>query len=132
MVDAYALALAAFVLTAGSLGDRLGRRRVFLAGLSVFTLASLLCGISATATELDLARALEGVGASIGVAIAVGPLIGGVLTSGPGWRWIFFLNLPVGIATSWITTRRIVESRDERRGAWIGPGQSPFAPRTRS
>ena len=151
VVDAYALALAAFVLTAGSLGDRLGRRRVFLAGLGIFTIASLLCGISATAVELNIARALEGIGAavmfavslallahdwrgaeratatavygaSIGVAIAIGPLIGGVLTSGPGWRWIFFLNVPVGIATAWITTSRIAESRDEaaRSVDWAG------------
>src|SRR5205085_3342269 len=111
VVDAYSLTLAAFLLTAGSLADRIGRRRVFTFGFAIFTLASFLCGISGNATLLNLARGLQGVGgaamfatslaliaqefegrergtaigawgATIGGAVAVGPLIGGALTEG--------------------------------------------------
>src|SRR5215210_333928 len=133
VVDAYALTLAALVLTAGSLADRLGRRRVFGAGLGVFTAASLLCALAPDPTFLNVARALQGVGgaamfavslaliaqefragrergmamgvygASIGVAVAVGPLVGGVLTEWVGWESIFFLNVPIGIAAIAIT-----------------------------
>src|SRR5215218_4234573 len=132
VVDAYALTLAAFLLTTGSLGDRLGRRRVFNIGFGVFTTASLLCGISGDATLLNLARGLQGVGAAamfatslaliaqefppaerataigawgatVGGAVAVGPLIGGLLTEGFGWEWIFFANIPIGIAAMILT-----------------------------
>ncbi len=127
VVDAYSLTLAAFLLTAGSLADRMGRRRVFTVGFAIFTIASFLCGISPNATLLNLARGLQGVGgaamfatslaliaqefqgrergtaigawgATIGGAVAVGPLIGGALTEGLGWEWIFFVNVPIGIA----------------------------------
>ena len=126
VVDAYSLTLAAFLLTAGSLGDRLGRRRVFSFGFGIFTFASLLCGIAGDPTLLNLARGLQGVGgaamfatslaligqefhgrdratafavwgATIGGAVAVGPLVGGVLTEHLGWEWIFFVNVPIGI-----------------------------------
>jgi EmrB/QacA subfamily drug resistance transporter len=141
VVDAYALTLAAFVLTAGSLADRLGRRRVFAVGLAIFTVASLLCGLSGSATMLNLSRALQGVGgaimfavslallaqewrgperafataiygATIGVAVALGPLVGGALTSGIGWQAIFFLNVPIGVAAIAVTAMKIQESRD--------------------
>ena len=137
VVDAYSLMLAAFLLTAGSLGDRLGRRRVFTIGFGVFTLASFLCGISENPTLLNLARGLQGVGgagmfatslaligqefhgkdratafgvwgATVGGAVAVGPLIGGVLTESLGWEWIFFVNVPIGIAAMALTERKIV------------------------
>jgi EmrB/QacA subfamily drug resistance transporter len=136
VVDAYALTLAAFLLTAGSLGDRLGRRRVFSVGFGVFTLASLLCGISGDPTLLNLARGLQGVGgaamfatslaligqefhgrdratafgvwgATIGGAVAVGPLVGGVLTEHLGWEWIFFVNVPIGLGAIALTERRL-------------------------
>ena len=142
VIDAYALTLAAVVLTAGSLADRLGRRRVFAAGLVVFTLASLLCGLAPDPTSLNLARGVQGIGgaimfavslaliaqefpagrergtamgiygASIGVAVAIGPLVGGALTEGLGWEWVFFINVPIGLAALAVTYLRLRESRD--------------------
>ena len=137
VVDAYSLMLAAFLLTAGSLGDRLGRRRVFTIGFGVFTLASFLCGIAEDPTLLNLARGLQGIGgagmfatslaligqefhgkdratafgvwgATVGGAVAIGPLVGGVLTENFGWEWIFFVNVPIGIAAMVLTERKIV------------------------
>ncbi|MCW2988102.1 MAG: transporter [Solirubrobacterales bacterium] len=137
VVDAYSLTLAAFLLTAGSLGDRLGRRRVFTIGFGIFTFASFLCGIANDPTLLNLARGLQGVGgagmfatslaligqefhgkdratafgvwgATVGGAVAVGPLIGGVVTETLGWEWIFFLNVPIGIGAMILTERKIV------------------------
>ena len=136
VVDAYSLTLAAFLLTAGSLADRVGRRRVFTFGFAIFTLASFLCGISGNATLLNLARGLQGVGgaamfatslaliaqefqgqergtaigawgATIGGAVAVGPLIGGGITEGLGWEWIFFVNVPIGIGAIILTTTKL-------------------------
>jgi EmrB/QacA subfamily drug resistance transporter len=142
VVDAYAVSLAALVLTAGSLADRIGRRRVFAVGLGIFTLASLLCGLAPDPTFLNVARALQGVGgavmfavsvaliaqefrggrergaafgvfgATIGVAVAVGPLVGGAVTEGLGWEWIFFLNVPIGALALLVTVLRLRESRD--------------------
>jgi EmrB/QacA subfamily drug resistance transporter len=142
IVDAYALSLAALVLTAGSLADRLGRRRVFAIGLGIFSAASLLCALSPDPTFLNLARGLQGVGgavmfavslalvaqefpggpergmamgiygASIGVSVAVGPLVGGLLTDGFGWQSVFLVNVPVGIATIGVTYWKLRESRD--------------------
>ncbi|MFT3864187.1 MAG: MFS transporter [Solirubrobacterales bacterium] len=142
VIDAYALSLAALVLTAGSLADRLGRRRVFAAGLAIFSAASLLCALAPDPTFLNLARGLQGIGgaimfavslalvaqefaggpergmamgiygASIGVSVAVGPLIGGLLTDGLGWQSVFLVNVPVGIATIGITYWKLRESRD--------------------
>ena len=137
VVDAYSLTLAAFLLTAGSLGDRLGRRRVFTIGFGIFTFASFLCGIADDPTLLNLARGLQGVGgagmfatslaligqefhgkdratafgvwgAVVGGAVAVGPLVGGVVTESFGWEWIFFLNVPIGITAMVLTERKIV------------------------
>jgi EmrB/QacA subfamily drug resistance transporter len=142
VVDAYALTLATLVLTAGSLADRLGRRRLFAVGLVIFSVASLLCALAPDPTLLSLARALQGVGgavlfavslalvaqefpagpqrgmamglygATIGMAVAIGPLVGGALTDGLGWRSIFFLNVPVGVAALAVTYRKLRESRD--------------------
>jgi EmrB/QacA subfamily drug resistance transporter len=142
VIDAYALSLAALVLTAGSLADRLGRRRVFVAGLVIFSAASLLCALAPDPTFLNLARGLQGIGgaimfavslalvaqefpggpergmamgiygASIGVSVAVGPLVGGALTDGLGWQSVFLVNVPVGIATVAITYWKLRESRD--------------------
>jgi EmrB/QacA subfamily drug resistance transporter len=137
VVDAYSLTLAAFLLTAGSLGDRLGRRRVFTIGFGIFTFASFLCGIANDPTLLNLARGLQGVGgagmfatslaligqefhgkdratafgvwgATVGGAVAVGPLVGGIVTESFGWEWIFFLNVPIGLAAMALTERKIV------------------------
>jgi EmrB/QacA subfamily drug resistance transporter len=142
VIDAYALSLAALVLTAGSLADRLGRRRVFVAGLVIFSAASLLCALAPDPTFLNLARGLQGIGgaimfavslalvaqefpggpergmamgiygASIGVSVAVGPLLGGLLTDGLGWQSVFLVNVPVGIATVAVTYWKLRESRD--------------------
>jgi EmrB/QacA subfamily drug resistance transporter len=152
VVDAYALTLAALVLTAGSLADRLGRRRLFVAGLAIFSVASLLCALAPDPTFLNLARALQGVGgavmfavslalvaqefpagrergtamgiygASIGVAVAIGPLVGGALTDSLGWESVFYLNVPVGIAAIAVTYLKLRESRDPNatRVDWAG------------
>ncbi len=142
VVDAYALTLAALILTAGALADRYGRRLMFMMGVVSFTLASLLCGLAWSTTALDVARAFQGVGgaalfatalaligheyrgperfgalavwgATVGAAVASGPLIGGVLTDALGWRWIFFVNVPVGVFAFAVALTRISESRDE-------------------
>src|SRR5438874_1202461 len=151
VVNAYSLTLAAFLLTAGALADLLGRRRVFVTGLVVFTLASALCGLSSSPLALNLARAVQGTGGAmmfatslaliaqafqgkergiafgvfggvIGAAVAVGPVIGGVITSGIGWEWIFFVNVPIGIGAVILTLTQVAESRDpEARGVdWLG------------
>jgi EmrB/QacA subfamily drug resistance transporter len=142
VVDAYTLALASVVLTAGSLADRFGRKRLFAVGLAIFTVASLLCGLAGDIGLLNAFRAVQGVGAAImfavslallanafpdvkeragalaaygatiGAAFAVGPLVGGALTSGIGWRWIFFVNIPLGLLCLWITRRYVAESKD--------------------
>jgi EmrB/QacA subfamily drug resistance transporter len=139
-IDAYALTLAAFLLTAGSLADLFGRRRLFAIGLVVFTLGSLACGLADSSLFLVIARGAQGVGGAImfatslaliaqafqgreravafgllgaitGVAVAVGPVLGGVLTSGASWRWIFFVNIPIGIAALAATLTKVEESR---------------------
>ena len=146
VVDAYSLTLAAFLLTAGSLGDRLGRRRVFSIGFGIFTFASFLCGISGDPTLLNLARGLQGVGgaamfatslaligqefhgkdratafgvwgATIGGAVAIGPLVGGVITEHLGWEWIFFVNVPIGLTAIALTETQIanVAAEDPER-----------------
>jgi EmrB/QacA subfamily drug resistance transporter len=141
VVDAYALTLAAFLLTAGSLADLFGRRRVFVLGLIVFTASSAACGLSGSPLALNLARAVQGIGGAmmfatslaliasafhgkergiafgvfggvIGAAVAVGPVVGGVITSGIGWEWIFFVNVPIGIAAVALTLSQVSESRD--------------------
>jgi EmrB/QacA subfamily drug resistance transporter len=142
VIDAYALSLAALVLTAGSLADRLGRRRVFAIGLGIFSAASLLCGLSPDPTFLNIARGLQGIGgaimfavslalvaqefpsgpergmamgiygATIGVAVAVGPLVGGLLTDGLGWQSVFLINVPIGLAAIAVTYWKLAESRD--------------------
>jgi EmrB/QacA subfamily drug resistance transporter len=140
IVDAYALTLAAFLLTAGSLADMYGRRLLYLTGLVIFTGASALCGFATSTIMLELSRALQGIGGAImfavslalladafrgrdrgvafgiwgaitGLAVAIGPLLGGVLTSGISWRWIFFVNLPIGVVAVALTAMRVAESR---------------------
>jgi EmrB/QacA subfamily drug resistance transporter len=152
VVDAYTLALAAVVLTTGSLADRLGRRRVFAAGMIVFTIASAAAAAATDITMLNIIRAVQGLGAAamfatsmallahefpraqerakalgvygatIGASFAFGPLVGGALTSGFGWRSIFVINIPIGIAALAITRKYVRESRDPnaRRIDWAG------------
>ncbi|MGW1737603.1 MFS transporter [Nocardia sp. NPDC001965] len=140
VTDAYALALASLLLTSGSLADRFGRKRVFGTGLVVFTLGSLLCGLAAGPAMLIAARALQGIGGAMlfatslallaatyhgrdrgvafgawgavtGVSTALGPILGGVLTTSIGWRGIFLVNLPIGLLALLATLSRIEESR---------------------
>jgi len=151
VVDAYSLTLAAFLLTAGVIGDMFGRREVFAIGLGVFTVSSLVCGLSTSSLMLNLARAAQGVGGAImfatalaliaqafsgrergtafgvygavvGGAVAVGPLVGGAITSGIGWRWIFFVNVPIGIVAVVLTLAKVQESRNPNTRSidWIG------------
>jgi len=141
VIDAYALTLAALILTWGSISDRFGRKRVFVAGLAVFTGSSLLCGLAPSINMLIWSRALQGVGgaamfatglaliaqdfqgrargkaiaawaATVGGAVAVGPLVGGVLTSGVGWRWIFIVNVPIGVVAIWLSSTRMRNQKD--------------------
>ncbi len=156
VIDAYALSLAALLLTAGSLADLFGRRLVFLAGLGVFTAASVLCALAGSPLMLELARALQGVGgaamfatslallaatfqgrergtafgvwgATTGAAVAVGPLVGGLLTETVGWEFIFLINLPIGLGAIAVTLVRVQESRDPRAAGIDVPGVITFS-----
>ncbi|GAA1257912.1 MFS transporter [Kitasatospora nipponensis] len=142
-VNAYLLTLAGLILLGGALGDRYGRRRVFVIGVVWFAGASALCAIAPGVGVLIAARALQGIGGALltpgslallqasfhpddrsaavgawsglgGVATAVGPFLGGWLVSGPGWRWIFLLNVPVAVVVAFLTVRHVPESRDEQ------------------
>lgn len=148
VLDGYLLTLSALLLSGGAAGDRYGRRRVFLAGLVVFSIASLGCGLAPTIGWLIGARLVQGVGAAAlvpgslalidagitdadrgravglwagmsGVTTALGPLIGGWLVDAASWRWVFLLNLPLAVAVAWIAARHISESCD--RTARGGP-----------
>jgi EmrB/QacA subfamily drug resistance transporter len=140
-VTAYTLTLAGLILLGGSLGDRLGRRRVFLVGVVWFALSSALCGIAPNIGVLIGARVLQGIGGALltpgslsiiqatfasddrpravgawsglgGVASAIGPVVGGWLVQAAGWRWVFLLNLPLAAAVIFVTTRHVPETRD--------------------
>jgi EmrB/QacA subfamily drug resistance transporter len=156
VIDVYSLALATIVLTAGALADRFGRKRSFVVGLLLFSAASLACGLAPSAAFLIGARAVQGIGgaimfaislaliaqefpsgrergsamgiygATIGVAVAVGPLVGGALTQSLGWESVFYLNVPIGILAVAITALTIAESRDPhaRQADW--PGVATF------
>src|SRR5215831_9537751 len=151
VIDAYALTLAALLLTTGSLADLYGRRRLYLGGLVIFTAASALCGAAQSPLMLELSRGLQGIGgaamfsvslallanafrgkdrgaafgiwgALTGVAVAIGPIVGGALVTGASWRWIFYVNLPVGVIALALTILRVAESRDEHAARPDWPG----------
>ena len=138
-VNAYTLTFAVLLLTGAALGDRFGRRRMFAVGLTIFTLASAWAGLATSATMLDIARAVQGVGGAIvmpltltilsagvpkerrglalglwggisGLAVAFGPLLGGAVVSGISWHWIFWLNVPIGLVLAPLALVRLDES----------------------
>jgi EmrB/QacA subfamily drug resistance transporter len=138
-VNAFGIAFAAGVITAAALGDRLGRRRIFVAGLAIFTLASAGCALAPSASALIAARTVQGLGGAIvlplsltilseafpperrgmivgvygglaGLAVAAGPLVGGAVTEGLDWQWIFWINVPIGVAAALLAIRVLPES----------------------
>jgi EmrB/QacA subfamily drug resistance transporter len=138
-VNSYGITFAAGIITAAALGDRLGRRRVFVYGLGLFTLASAACALAPDASLLIVARAVQGFGAAMvlplsltilttafpverrgmivgiygglaGLAVAAGPLVGGAVTQGLDWHWIFWINVPIGVAASLLSLRLLPES----------------------
>jgi len=153
IVTGYALMFAALMLTGGKLADHYGRRRLFVIGIAVFTIASLWCGLSDTGGELIAARLVQGAGAALmnpatlgiiaatfaphergtaigiwagvsAMALAIGPLVGGLLTEHVGWEWVFFVNVPVGAAGIVASYLFISESRDESEEQRLDiPGQ---------
>ena len=153
VVDSYTLCLSALILSGGSLGDRYGRKRLFLTGLTIFTVGSLLCAVAPTTTLLILGRLVQGVGAAavapgalsllvqgfpdrqqqarmigmwgacVALAIVVGPLVGGVLTDAFGWPAIFLINLPLGVVAIVAGRRGIVESADPEHAGADPAGQ---------
>ncbi|MBV8337127.1 MAG: MFS transporter [Alphaproteobacteria bacterium] len=144
VVNAYTVVFASLILTSGALGDRLGAKRLFIAGFIVFVIASMACGAAPSLLILIGARAVQGIGASVlvpcslallnhtyqepgprakavgiwagvaGVALAGGPVIGGVLIASVGWRAIFFINLPLGLLGIWLTVRYASEATQSR------------------
>ena len=153
VIDAYSLAFAVLLLSAGALADRHGRKRLFQAGMAVFALGSLLCGLSTSAAELEAARVLQGIGgaalapaslALLGTAFAdprqrtravatwagisalglgIGPTVGGLLVTDAGWRWVFFVNVPIGIVCLIFGVKALAESANPAARHLDLPGQ---------
>jgi MFS family permease len=155
VIDAYALTLAALLLTAGSLADLVGRRRIFTIGLVVFSAASLLCGVAQSPLMLNISRAVQGIGGAMmfatslallgnayrgkergvafgvwgavtGAAVSIGPVIGGALTDAFSWRWIFLVNVPIGMIALTLTLSKVAESRDPQGARLDIPGVVTF------
>jgi EmrB/QacA subfamily drug resistance transporter len=151
VISAYALTLAAFLLTSGSLADLYGRRLLFAAGITIFTAGSLACALATGSTFLAISRGAQGVGGAImfstslallaqafqgrdrgvalgvfgaitGIAVAIGPVVGGLITTDLSWRWIFYVNIPIGAVALAITLLRVEESRNPaaQRPDWAG------------
>ncbi|WOX11271.1 MFS transporter [Streptomyces sp. N50] len=143
-VNAYMLTLAGLILLGGSLGDRYGRRKIFVLGVVWFAAASLLCGLAPNVGVLVAARALQGIGGALltpgslaliqasfhpddrakavglwsgfgGIGAAIGPFLGGWLVDGPGWRWVFLINVPMALVCAPIAVRHVPESADGRK-----------------
>jgi EmrB/QacA subfamily drug resistance transporter len=143
VIDAYALTLAALQLTAGSIADLAGRRRVYAAGIAIFSVGSLACGLSGSVLALSLSRAFQGIGGAImfatglsllanafhgkdrgvafgvfgavsGLAVAAGPIVGGALIAVASWEWIFYVNVPVGLLALVVTLLRVDESSNPK------------------
>jgi EmrB/QacA subfamily drug resistance transporter len=153
VVDAYSLAFATLLLTSGALADRYGRKRLFQIGMAVFALGSLLCGLSGTSDQLDAARVLQGVGGAAlaptslallatafpdprlrvravalwaaisGIALGVGPTVGGLLVTDAGWRWVFFINVPIAALCLAFGVRVLAESTNPTARRLDLPGQ---------
>jgi MFS transporter, DHA2 family, methylenomycin A resistance protein len=153
IVNAYTIAFAAFILTAGALGDRIGAKRIFMAGFAIFTSASLACALSPNPTVLVAARAVQGLGAAVlvpnslallnhaypdekrrgravgiwaagaSLALTAGPLVGGALIALIGWRSIFLVNLPIGLAGLWLSWKYATETAANRQREVDLPGQ---------
>ncbi len=157
VVDAYALSLAALLLTSGTIADIVGRRLVFATGIVVFTVGSLACGLAPNILTLIVARLAQGVGGAImfatalallaqafpprergtafgvfgavtGVSVAVGPVLGGVLTTGLSWHWIFFVNIPSAWSRSSSLSSASTSPRPRGHTASTGSGASPSVP----
>src|SRR6478752_6544728 len=155
VVDAYALTLAALLLTSGSLADLLGRRRIFAIGLVIFSAASLLCGVAQSPLMLNFSRGVQGIGGAMmfaaslallgnayrgrdrgvafgvwgavtGAAVSVGPVVGGALTDGLSWRWIFLVNVPIGLVALALTMSKVDESSDPHGSRLDIPGFVTF------
>src|SRR3954471_7384694 len=152
-VGAYTVVMASLLMFSGSTADRFGRKRTFLAGLAVFSVASLLCSLAPTVEVLVAARVLQAVGGSMmnpvamsiitntftepreraqavgvwgsvfGISMALGPIVGGALVSSVGWRSIFWINIPVGLAAILLTLRFVPESRAPRPRRFDPVGQ---------
>lgn len=151
IVTGYALAFAAFMLIGGKVADAYGRRRIFVLGIVVFTVASLVCGLAPSSSALIAARVVQGVGAALmspatlsiiaatfppaergaavgiwagvsALALAIGPLVGGLLTEHLSWHWIFFVNVPVGVVGVLASYTLVDESRDETHERLDLPG----------
>lgn len=157
VIGAYLLSYAALLLATGAFADRHGRKRATVIGLVIFGLASMLCGLAPSAWVLNAARALQGVGGSflltaalailthtfsgaerakafsvwgacLGIALTIGPIVGGVITNFWGWRWIFLVNIPASLALIWAIFRFIPESRDEQATGLDFAGIATFTP----
>jgi len=151
VVDAYSLSLASLLLIGGSLADRYGHRRLFVVGLSIFTVSSLLCGISTTPLALILSRSAQGIGGSVmfatslallsqsftgkergiafgvwgavtGIASGLGPIFGGLIVSNISWRGVFLINIPIGAVAIAVTLWRVAESPTRRKQRLDWPG----------
>ncbi len=156
VIGAYTLTFASLVLPAGSLADRYGRKRMLIAGLTIFSVASFFCGAARNILLLDVARALQGIGAALqlssglailsqrfqgaararafafwgamtGMAIAVGPVAGGLITQRFGWEWAFYVNPLIGVATIALTLSSVVESKDPNATRIDVPGLVTFS-----
>jgi EmrB/QacA subfamily drug resistance transporter len=151
IVDGYVLAFASLLLTGGILGDKYGRKKVFMTGVAIFTLFSLMCGLSNSAAELIMFRFLQGIGGALlmpgtlsiitvtfppserakaigmwagfsGIALALGPTVGGLMVEHIGWQSVFFLNVPIGIAALLVSRSTVRESRSEEERRLDIPG----------